>query len=220
MVPKVRRETVAEQSVAVLRQQIVDRELLPGTPVTEEAMAQSLGVSRATVREVLGALAIEGLLTRDPKTRVLQVTTLTRAEVQEMYTARRLLELAGVEAAAQASEKELQELARTVDDMAAAVSKRDLAALVEADTRCHERTVAFLGSRYLTDAHSAIMVKLHLAMAQVESGDERDEEELLREHREYCDLVLVRETAKAQENLLKRLVEAEELVLSSSFVTD
>jgi DNA-binding GntR family transcriptional regulator len=220
VVPKVRRETVAEQSVAVIRRQILDRELRPGTPVTEEAMAQALGVSRATVREVLGALAIEGLLTRDPKTRVLQVTTLTRAEVQEIYTARRVLELAGVEAAATASDQELQQLARTVDDMAAAVARRDLAALVEADTRCHERTVAFLGTRYLSDTHSAIMVKLHLAMAQVESADERDENELLAEHREFCDLVLARETAKAQENLLKRLVEAEELVLRSSFVTD
>lgn len=218
--PKVVRETVAERSAAVLRRQILDRELLPGTPVTEEAMAQALGVSRATVREALGALAGEGLLTRDSKTRVLQVTTLTRAEVQEIYVARRLLELAGVQAAATASEQALQELARTVDDMAAAVAAEDLSALVEADTRCHERTVAFLGSRYLSDTHSAIMVKLHLAMAQVESADERDERELLREHREYCDLVLARETTQAQENLLRRLVEAEELVLRSSFVTE
>ena len=170
------------------------------------------------MREVLNTLVIEGLLTRNPKTRVLEVATLTRAEVQEIYVARRLLELAGVEAAATASDDELRELEKTVDDMAEAVINKNLVALVDADTRCHERTVSFLHSRYLTEAHSAIMAKLHLAMEQVESADERDDNELLRKHRDYCNLILARETEKAKMNLLRRLNEAEQLVLTTSFI--
>lgn len=215
---KVRRETVAEQGVTLLRGQILSRQIVPGTPVTEEAMARDLGISRATMREVLNTLVIEGLLTRNPKTRVLEVATLTRAEVQEIYVARRLLELAGVEAAATASDDELRELEKTVDDMAEAVINKNLVALVDADTRCHERTVSFLHSRYLTEAHSAIMAKLHLAMEQVESADERDDNELLRKHRDYCNLILARETEKAKMNLLRRLNEAEQLVLTTSFI--
>lgn len=215
---KVRRETIAEQSVALLRQQILGRNLMPGTPVTEEAMAQEIGISRATMREVLNTLVSEGLLTRNVKTRVLEVTTLSRAEVQEIYIARRLLELAGVEAAAFASDEELHHLTTTVDAMAEAAANNDLPALVAADTRCHEQTVAFLRSRYLSETHSAVMAKLHLAMSQVESADERDDLELVRQHREYSELMVARDTENAKANLLARLREAERLVLSTSFV--
>ena len=68
----IHRETVADKSVAALRDRIIAGELRPGTAVTEEAIAEELGVSRATVRQALNTLMLEGLLTRHPTTRVLR----------------------------------------------------------------------------------------------------------------------------------------------------
>ncbi len=62
----------------MLRAQILERKLLPCAAITEEAMARDIGISRATVREVLNTLTVEGLLTRSPTTRVLHVTKLGR----------------------------------------------------------------------------------------------------------------------------------------------
>ncbi|WP_299951870.1 GntR family transcriptional regulator [uncultured Modestobacter sp.] len=216
---KVRRETVVDQGVTLLRTRILDSDLVPGTPITEEAMAAALGMSRPTVREVLKTLAMQGLLTRDPKTRILAVTTLSSAEVQEIYRARRVLELAGVDAAAHASDDELRQLVAAVDEMARAAAAGDTAALVAADTRSHTCTVGFLRSRHLSELHNQLMARLSLAITQVEESDNRDDAELVRRHREYGDLVLARDTAAAKKSLLARLEEAEQLVLISSGVT-
>jgi len=218
-VAKVRRETVVDQGVFLLRTRILGNDLRPGTPITEEAMAADLGVSRPTMREVLNTLMLQGLLTRDPKTRILQVTTLSPAEVQEIYRARRVLELAGVEAAADLPDDELRQLQAAIDDMVAAAAVGDTSALVAADTRSHTCTVGFLHSRHLSELHSGLMARLSLAITVVETRDTRDDADLVRKHREYGDLVLARDTSAAKESLLGRLDEAEQLVLGSSGVT-
>ena len=215
---KVRRGTVVEQGVALLRNRILRNELVPGTPVTEEAMAAAIGMSRPTVREVLTTLVLQGLLTRNPKTRILEVTTLSPDEVREIYRARTVLELAGIEAAATLDDDELRQLESTVDDMARAVAEADVEAMVDADSRSHACTVGFLHSRYLSELHADLMARLNLALNQVETSDSRDEAALVALHREYCDLVLARDTAAAQASLRARLSDAEREVLASTFV--
>jgi DNA-binding GntR family transcriptional regulator len=212
-VPKVRRETVADQSLSILRSQILDGDLRPGDAVTEDAMAREIGVSRPTMREVLKTLVGEGLLTRHPSTRILQVTTLTADEVNEIYTARRILETAGIDAARNATDDELARLEDTIREMSEAVADNDLYALVQADSRCHAETVAFTRSRYLCALHEQLMSKLNLTLSQVESEQPGDNVELLRQHQEYCALVVAGETEAAKAQLLSRLDAAEELVL-------
>lgn len=212
-VPKIRRETVAEQSLSILRNQILNGDLRPGDAVTEDAMAREIGISRPTMREVLKILVGEGLLTRDATTRILRVTTLTTDEVREIYTARRLLEAAGIDAAASVDDAELRRLEDTLRDMAEAVASNDLYALVQADSRCHSETVAFTHSRYLCDLHDQLMSKLNLTLSLVESTEASDNVEMLRQHQEYCALVLARETEQAKTQLLERLDAAEQLVL-------
>ncbi len=210
---KVRRETVADQGLSILRGRILDGDLRPGDPVTEEAMAREIGVSRPTMREVLTILVGEGLLTRHPSTRILQVTTLTAAEVREIYAARRVLEAAGVDAAPQAGAEQRARLEDTIREMEAAVADNDLYALVQADTRCHTETVALAQSRYLSALHNQLMAKLNLTLSQVESDQPSDNAELLRLHREYVRLMLDGDTEGAKDQLLARLASAEQDVL-------
>lgn len=210
---QVRRETVAEQSLSILRTRIIGGELRPGDAVTEEAVAKGIGISRPTMREVLNSLVGEGLLTRHPTTRVLQVTMLDDQHIKEIYNARRLLELGGVEAAGTASDTELASLEATVAEMAIAVAEDDTYALVQADSRCHSQTVGFMHSRYLDDLHAQLMAKLHLRLAQVEATEARHSDAVLRQHEEFVRLILDRDTAGAQANLKERLDAAEVLVL-------
>lgn len=212
---KVRRETVAEQGLSILRAQILDGTLKPGDAVTEEAMAQELGISRPTLREVLKTLVGEGLLTRHPSTRILQVTTLTVEEVREMYVARRVLECAGIDAAASLPDEAFAPLRETLEEMAEAVAGRDHYGLVQTDRRCHSETVALTGSRYLISLHDRLMARMNLTLSQVESDEPSDYTEVLRLHREYCTLIMERRPEEAKAQLLQRLEVAEQEVTTS-----
>src|SRR4051794_39828315 len=78
-----------------LRRAVFDGELESGTPLREVALAESLGVSRQTVREALGVLVAEGLATREPN-RGVSVSSPDPDSVRDICRARWVLEGAGV----------------------------------------------------------------------------------------------------------------------------
>lgn len=211
----IHRQTAAELGAAALRAQILDSELPPGTRITEDAMAKDLGISRATMRQALNTLLVEGLLVRHPTTRILQVTTISREDVIDIYQARRVLEVAGVEATATISDEGLLPLKDALQQMEAAVAVGDASEMVRADSLCHSRTVGFLGSHHLVDAHTDLMRKLALVMTRVEAEDSRDSRGVLAVHQEFCDLILARKTGQAKRNLLQRLDDAENDILAT-----
>jgi DNA-binding GntR family transcriptional regulator len=218
-VTRLHRETMADQAAAELRRRILDGELRPGDPVTEDAMAADLGVSRTTMRQVLNTLMLEGLLTRHERTRVLQVTTLSRSDVVDIYRARRFLELGGVAAAAGAGPAGLAAIRTALAELARAVEQDDPEAFVEADYRCHAEIVALLGSRHLAETHRLLMSKLRLAITQV-TAEEQDDRESLDRHRKFYDLLSAGEIDRARDNLAARLDEAERAVLAKATATD
>lgn len=211
---KIRRTTAAELSTAALRQQILNREILPGSRVTEDAMARELGISRATVRQALNSLVLEGLLVRNPASRVLEVLSLDAEDVKEIYQARRVLEIAGVGAARNAPEEARLELKNAVEQMAEAVHTGNVIRFVEADGRCHALTVGFLKSQILSQTHASLMGRLRLAMTHLES-DENATADGLVQHQEFCDLILSGKINEAAQNLATRLNIAEEQMLKS-----
>lgn len=211
---KIQRETVAERTTAALRQSILLSTIPQGAAVTEEAMAEEFGVSRPTVRQALSALQLEGLLTRHPTTRVLQVTTLDSEDVRELYRGRRFLELGGVDAARDATPDQLQKLRDALQDLRDSVLlNNDLHAFVEADFRCHSAIVAFLGSRQLSETHAQLMSQLRIVIAHV-TMDKHDNLESLSTHEEFAQQILSGHFAEARLSLSQRLKESEQNVLS------
>lgn len=89
-----------EQVADALRKAIFLGEIRPGSVLTQETIAQQLGVSRMPVREAFQLLAREGLLVLQTHRRAV-VREITRADVIDHYRLRSLLE---AEAAARASE--------------------------------------------------------------------------------------------------------------------
>lgn len=211
----VQRQTVAEQGLAIVRGKILDGELRPGDRVTEEAMAKLVGVSRPTMREVFRVLIGEGLLTRQPTTRILEVSRLDPAEVVEIYAARRLLEIGGIRAAKGLPARAFDRLQDTLAQMRKAVAEADVYAVVRADGRCHTETVALTGNRYLTEFHSGLMSKLNLLLARVETVDPIEQRELLRRHQHYVDLIVAGDLERAEQELSNRLSVAEQEVLKA-----
>lgn len=144
-----RTPTAQDRAAAALRTAILDGELRPGQRVNQEQWASRVGVSPIPLREALGALTGEGLVTYRPR-RGYAVTELDLADLEEVYRLRRVLEtdalLRGVPRATTADVEALEDAA---DACARAAAAGDVAGQLAANRRFHDRLHGLAGSRPL-----------------------------------------------------------------------
>src|SRR5262249_42447478 len=97
LVPGLRKVELPEARQAIpalhsyLRECVLDGTLIPGTKLSQVALAEQLGVSRTPLREVLRMLQEEGLVEIEPNQRT-RVAGLDPAEFDDVYASRILLE--------------------------------------------------------------------------------------------------------------------------------
>ena len=101
--------TAVDRVVIALRKEMLEGHLIPSTQLREEMLAQRFSVSRSTVREALRVLTMDGLVTRMPN-RSVTVHHMTKAEVEDIFAARLVLERASVQAAGSCDESVLEAL--------------------------------------------------------------------------------------------------------------
>jgi DNA-binding GntR family transcriptional regulator len=160
--------TTVDRVAEELRRAVFDGELESGTALREVALAESLGVSRPTVREALGLLVAEGLATREPN-RGVSVSTPDPDSVRDICRARWVLEGAGVRRWREADEQ-LRDLVRTslVRYTSAVRSGGSYQELNERHLAFHVSLVELTGSPRLVAMAESLMVELKLALAQVD----------------------------------------------------
>src|SRR5258706_12301388 len=91
--------------------------LPPGTELSEVALSRELSVSRGPIREAMGRLAAEGLVTVRPR-RGAEVRSITPEELIDSYQVREALEVLAVRLAVpRITEAELAGLHELVDPM-------------------------------------------------------------------------------------------------------
>ncbi|HVB77619.1 MAG TPA: GntR family transcriptional regulator [Candidatus Nitrosotalea sp.] len=83
--------TVGDLTYSVLRQAILSGVLKPGQQLRQDALADSLGVSRLPVRSALLQLASDGLIVMRAHRGAI-VSTLSGTQIKQIYEARRVLE--------------------------------------------------------------------------------------------------------------------------------
>jgi DNA-binding GntR family transcriptional regulator len=154
------RTTTAEQVAQALRDRILSGRLRPGTRLREQTLAESLGVSRNTLREALSRLHTERLLDYEVH-RGVSVHTPSPRDIRELMQLRRLIEHAALAAC---SEREGRGLVALAESATLAAAAEDEAAIVEADMRFHERLVAALGNRRLEGIYRGVLVEMQLAL--------------------------------------------------------
>jgi DNA-binding GntR family transcriptional regulator len=136
-----------------LRDEILSNRLAPGTELQEVALSQHLGVSRGPIREALGRLAAEGLVTIRPR-RGAVVTSLTKEEFVEAYQVREALEAFAVRLAVpRLADDELRDLERLADEMEKLAEADDVDDFFAANARFHLAIVEAAGNRQLIDIY-------------------------------------------------------------------
>ena len=157
-------DRVAEE----LRRALFDGEVEAGTPLREVALADAMGVSRSTIREALGVLVAEGLATREPN-RGGPVTAPDPASVHDVSAARRVLEVAGVQRWAEASEEAREACRQALRDFtAAAEAGASPAELTAAHLAIHRSFVGLTESTRLVALAESLTSEIRLALAKVD----------------------------------------------------
>ena len=204
--------STVDRIVEELRRAVFDGELESGTPLREVALASSLGVSRPTVREALGVLVTEGLVTREPN-RGVSVTSPDPGSVRDVCRARTVLEVAGVRHWPDADEtdrKAVREALRAYEE--AAEDGASYQVLNERHLAIHLSLVGLTGSPRLVAMAEALVGELRLALAQVDR-DRQNAQAQVGSHTRLLDLLENGRLEEAVTDLESHLAGAEDAII-------
>ena len=144
-----RRVSLREQALDVVRQALVSGEIKPGDIYSAAALAERLGVSNSPVREAMLTLVHEGLLEAVPN-RGFRVVPLSDTDLDEVYQLRLLLEVpAMVQLAERGIAAERERLIGLAEDIERAAAARDVIRFLETDRAFHLELLALQGNRRL-----------------------------------------------------------------------
>src|SRR6266496_1744535 len=169
--------TLSQRVYEHLRDEILADHLLPGTELSEVALSKELAISRGPIREAMGRLAAEGLITMRPRRRA-EVRLLTPQELIDAYQVREALEVMAVRLLVpRVTEADLSRLEALIEQMAAHRAEGAAREFFAANVSLHEvhhrldgeigrfqyRTLALRGSMddSLTE-HRAILAAIRL----------------------------------------------------------
>lgn len=194
--------SMVEQTCDILRERIRTGEILPGTRLRQEVLAEELGISRTPLREAMRLLAADGLVELEPNRGAI-VTALRHDDQVRFWEARLALEPAAARLAAERpSTSGIEAMGTAIaeqrsagaDDQGFAANRAFHLALVAAAGNPHlDRFAETLWVRtvgqsiYAAQSSDATVVAAyadqHAAMlAAIQSGDAELAERLTREH--------------------------------------
>lgn len=203
--------TLREQVVDHLRREILDGSLAPGSELGETMLAASLNVSRGPLREALGQLAAEKLVTIVPRKGAI-VRRLTRQEFLDAYQVREALESLAIRLAVpRMTDDERAALHALCDEMDAATGRGESEGFIQINHDFHEQLVHASGNETLVEMHAQLMAQMgrllkqsvrlrggighssaehRRILAAIDAGDAAEAARLLEQHIEVPQRVL------------------------------
>lgn len=161
------RVTLADGVYESVKALIMDHALAPGDRVTIDALARRLGVSPTPVREALARLESDGLVRKRPLAGYTTTPLLSRAEFEELFEMRLLLEPAAAQRAARAGlgaedTDLLRKEADLPDPPPGATGYASFAGFTAQDARFHNLLAEACGNRMLYESVVRLHAHLHL----------------------------------------------------------
>lgn len=158
--------TLWEQVRGRLREDILAGELAPGTVLSEVALARSFGTSRGPIREALGRLASEGLVTITPRRGAI-ITRLTRDEFVGAYQVREALETLAIRLAVPRLEAaDIARLRELHEEMVDHAERGEVNAFFDANAALHQLFVDGSGNRKLQEVYRLLMDQMGRYLAR------------------------------------------------------
>lgn len=147
------KKSLMELTADRIREAIVAGELGLGSKLSEQRLADALGVSRSPVRDALAALQAEGLV-KIERSRGTFVFTPDPDEVDDLCEYRAVLETFAIRKAIQTQPDTLvQQLTTAQTQMQQALNARDPALYTQGDLQFHTSIIEASGNRAVRDAY-------------------------------------------------------------------
>jgi DNA-binding GntR family transcriptional regulator len=161
------RVTLADGVYESIKALIMDHAVAPGDRVTIDALARQLGVSPTPVREALARLESDGLVRKRPLAGYTTTPLLTRAQFEELFEMRLLLEPAAAQRAAGAGLSAadtdlLRKEADLPDPPPGTTGYASFAAFTAQDARFHNLVAEVSGNHLLYESVLRLHAHLHL----------------------------------------------------------
>ncbi len=193
----------AESLYLAVKEMAIQFEFKPGERINEVELARQLGASRTPLREALNRLVAEGFLVLK-QGRGFFCRDLKPREMFELYQFRAILEVAAVRLACeQATEQEVAELARFLDETGPDEGGRSSEELVSLDEYFHEKVMALSRnmemSRTLENINARIRYFRWVDMDSKRQGTQH-------EHREVVRAIVARDAELAAHHMNAHIV--------------
>lgn len=199
--------SAAERVAAEIRSMIFAERIAQGAPLREVSLSEALGVSRRTIREALFQLAAQGLVVHE-RNRGATVRVLGEADVLDLYTVRRTLELQGARNAPFASESSRDRLSECYGRLQEAAFGEDSVQMVRTDLAFHGAVVGLAESPRLNSFYDQIRPEMEMALSLIRDGERTDgwgAEQIIGDHRTIHATLLGRDVFEAQRAILAHI---------------
>jgi DNA-binding GntR family transcriptional regulator len=196
-----------------LRQRITEGVFRPGDRLSEEALSEALKVSRNTLREAFRQLAQEGVLVHEFGRGVF-VRRLSVDDVRDIYTMRRILELAAVRNLPNAPAAALDEIRIAVETAEEAAGRSDWGAVGSANMLFHQAVAELAGSRRVREVVRRLLAELRLIFVVMDDPREFHEP-YLKSNRELYEMLTAGDAAGAEAAFAGYLDTAEAQLLAA-----
>jgi DNA-binding GntR family transcriptional regulator len=177
---------LSKQVVRALRHQILSGELKPDERVLESEIANSLGISRAPVREALVELGREGLTVTYPR-RGTYVKSFTEKDIVEIYTLRALLEgHAATLASAVLKKGDIKKLQNLINQMNSSI---DIADTSDLNVEFHEEIFRLADHQRLHASWRSLFAQTRMLSAMA-AGFRINVSDIIAEHEVLVDALV------------------------------
>jgi len=189
IVTSIKRETMAAQICTMMRAAILAGEFEPGEAVTEIALAERFGASRAPMREALRQLIDQGLVVSVPYTGT-RIVDLSVKDINDIYSMRICLEIFTFEQVWDRRSHDFkEELLARHRNLLEAIDAQDDVRAIDAELDLHGLAYEWSGNGILASIWSGIRGRLQVYWAAHHrahgiAGPKRDS------HEEYIRLAL------------------------------
>ena len=159
-------KSLRERVIGILRDGIVNGELVPGQPLVSTELASQIGVSQATLRDAIYALSLEGLV----DTVAYQVSTvkaLSKKDIEDLFSVRLMLESYAIRqiVLTGTSVPAVQELYAICDDMAEAAELDSLSEINLIDRSFHNSLINHSGNQLLRVLWNSVAQRVQQVMS-------------------------------------------------------
>ena len=87
-------DTLNQQAYDILKEKILNKELLPGTRLVDSQLAENFGISRTPLRDAIRKLAEEGFVVSNPTKKGYYVYQPSAKDINEIFELRQILDIA------------------------------------------------------------------------------------------------------------------------------